>query len=120
MRKTLKIKLSILLLGLNILAFSVNYYGFAPKIQAIAEHESFEIYLFTDLETGLNPSLQQVGEFVQNPDGFWPFEAFYVNTSKSTDEYTGRFRGFFTGFESPEFIFYTFLILALMLFFKFW
>ncbi|WP_128761766.1 hypothetical protein [Leeuwenhoekiella aestuarii] len=120
MRKSLKIRLSILLLGLNILAFSVNYYGFAPKIQAIAENESFEIYLFTDLETGLNPSLQQVGEFVQNPDGFWPFEAFYINTSTGTDEYTGRFRGFFTGFERPEFIFYNLLILALILFFKFW
>ena len=102
------------------MAFGVNYYGFSPKIQAIAEHESFEIYFFTDLETGINPSLQQVGEFVQNPDGFWPFEAFYVNTSKSTDEYTGRFRGFFTGFESQEFIFYNLLILGIMLFFKFY
>ena len=120
MEKALKIKIAILLAALNCFAFGVNHYGLTPKIKAITANTSFEIFLFTDIQTDINPSLHQVGEFVQDRDGFWPFESFYVNTSESSTEYTGRFRGFFTGYTGLEFMFYNLMILGILVFLRFW
>ena len=108
------------LLLLNCIAYGVNYFEFSPKIEAIAESTTFEIFLFTDKETGTKSSLLQVGEFLQDQDGFWPFESFYVETSKGTNQHTGRFRGFFTGYLLSEFLFYNLMILAIVVFIKLW
>ena len=120
MNRSLILRLTIALIGFNCIAFGVNYFGISPKIQAVSERETFEIFLFTDREPGTKSSLSQVGGFLQDQDGFWPFESFYTKTSKGIDQYTGRFRGFFTGFLLSEFVFYNLIILALLVFLKLW
>ena len=113
MNQSLILRLTIALIGFNCIAFGVNYFGISPKIQAVSERETFEIFLFTDREPGTKSSLSQVGGFLQDQDGFWPFESFYVETPKGTNQHTGRFRGFFTGYLLSEFLFYNLMILLL-------
>tara|TARA_R110002051_G_scaffold243490_1_gene303515 strand:+ start:1520 stop:1882 length:363 start_codon:yes stop_codon:yes gene_type:complete len=120
MNQSLKIKLAVSIALFNAIALCVNYFGISPKIEATTANRKLEIYLFTDSEIGLKSNLQEVGPLVQTPDGFWPFEAFYINTSTSETDYTGRFRGFFAGFDFFEFIFYNSLLLATLLFLKLW
>lgn len=120
MRKSLKIRLALLLASLNCFAFSVNYFGISPKIEATSTHKTFEIFLLTDSEIGLKSQLQEIGYLEKKSEAFWPFESFYVNTTISADNYTGRFRGFFAGFDFSEFIFYNSLLLGTLLFLKLW
>ncbi|MGO4912561.1 hypothetical protein [Leeuwenhoekiella sp. W20_SRS_FM14] len=120
MKRSLKIRITVFLVLMNCVALSVNYFGISPKIKATAEHKTVEIFLFTDSEIGLKSQLQQVGYLEHTSDGFWPFEAFYVNTSVSATDYTARFRGFFAGFDFSEFVFYNSMLLGTLLFLRLW
>ena len=100
--------------------YFINSFKELLKNYLFSKQLIFEIFLFTDKETGTKSSLLQVGEFLQDQDGFWPFESFYVETPKGTNQHTGRFRGFFTGYLLSEFLFYNLMILAIVVFIKLW
>ncbi|PHQ30903.1 MAG: hypothetical protein COA80_13900 [Leeuwenhoekiella sp.] len=119
MNNALCIRLTLLFIALNSIAFMVNCCGISPRFDFQKNHSCFEFFLLTDTSKE-SPALSKVGQREQELDGFWPFENFYVEIPAEDAPATRRFRGLFAGFETGEFIFYSILIAAVFLFLKLW
>ncbi len=119
MKNTLCKRLALLFLVLNSVAFMVNCCGISPHFDFYKDHKSFEFFVLTDTSSEL-PASDKVGQNVQELDGFWPFEDFYVETPKSNNITQARFRGLFAGYHAGEFLFYSLLIAMVFVFFKLW
>ena len=119
MKNTLCIRLTLLFIALNSIAFMVNCCGISPRFDFEKNHSCFEFFLLTDTSKA-SPAPNQVGQSEQELDGFWPFENFYVEIPADDAPPTRRFRGLFAGFQTGEFIFYSFLIGAVFVFLKLW
>ncbi len=119
MRNTLCIRLALILIGLNSVAFMVNCCGISPRFDFQKNHNCFEFFLLTDTSQE-SPALTEVGHHEQELDGFWPFENFYVEIPAENAPATHRFRGLFAGFEVGEFVFYSLMIAAVFVFLKLW
>ena len=119
MRNTLCIRLALLFIGLNSIAFMVNCCGISPRFEFQKNQNCFEFFLLTDTSKE-HPALTEVGQSEPELDGFWPFEDFYVEIPADNAPATHRFRGLFAGFEIGEFAFYSLMIVAVFVFLKLW